>query len=514
MPPKPQKRILVVEDEPAWQRLIKDLIREVGSKIGCTIEVVTTVRFAGALTAIEEAPYDCVTADNKLLDGKRAKALLDCIGRLDHQTPVIVISGAVDPSDVRDFFKDYDIEEFFWKDDFDSGQFKDTLKRLLASGEGRSFQPDLAPFHDFELLIADRQQQSYPVRVIESPAGQAEGLFEMPWKQDDLERTLVEMEEWKTSGRSLVDFGTRLFNALFTDDVRARFAESVGRVARDDAGLRIRLRFDPPELQELPWELLYDPEKREFLVLSKRALVTRYLHVPRPTPPLEVKPPLRLLVVTATPTDWNPLSVKQEVQGIREALQPLVNEELVHLLVAEHITRYSLRQHLLDDAPHILHYIGHGDFDGKQGMLILEDSNGSSDPLEGQILAMLLNGTHVRLAVLNCCLGAKDATADASQFGRKRAALLGVGPALIDAGLGAVVAMQFSADDRAAVVFAQDFYQMIARFRPIDEAVGRAREMVMLHSGAGNRNWATPVLFMRAQDGRLFELTRAEKTES
>ena len=72
-----------------------------------------------------------------------------------------------------------------------------------------------------------------------------------------------------------------------------------------------------------------------------------------------------------------------------------------------------------------------------------------------------------------------------------------------------VVAMQFSADDEAAVVFARDFYEMVTRFKPIDEVVGRAREMVMLHSGTGNRNWATPVLFMRAPDGRLFEATRS-----
>ena len=366
---------------------------------------------------------------------------------------------------------------------------------------------ETALFHDFELLIADRQRRGYPVRVIESPAGQAEGLFKMPWKHDDLQQTLLDMEEWQADEASLVDFGTRLFDALFTGDVRARYSESVG-LAAGDAGLRIRLRLEPPELHELPWELLYDPEKREFLALSKRALVTRYLHVPRPTPPLAVTPPLRLLVVTATPKDWNPLNVEQEVERIGEAVQPLIDRGLVQLRVEEHITRRSLRKRLLDDAPHMLHYIGHGDFDDERGMLILEDSSRLSDPLDGRTLATLLKETPVRLAVLNCCLGAKGAAADARQFGRKRAALLGVGPALVDAGLGAVIAMQFSADDEAAVVFAQDFYEMVSHFKPIDEAVGRAREMVMLHSGTENRDWATPVLFMRAPDGRLFEATR------
>ena len=362
---------------------------------------------------------------------------------------------------------------------------------------------EAALFHDFELLITRREQRGYSVWV-KSPAGDSEGVFKMPWKQYDLEQALMRMEEGDTDEAYLVDFGTELFNALFTDDIRRRYDESVGGTAAA-AGLRIRLRLDPPDLRELPWEMLYDPEKREFLALSKRALITRYLDVPRPTAPLTVPPPFRLLVVAATPEDRNPLSVEQEVQGIREALQPLVKEGLVKLLVEEHITRHLLQKRLQDDAPHMLHYIGHGDFGSEGGMLILEDDKRSSDPLDGQTLATLLKGTPARLAVLNCCLGAKDAAADARQFGRKRAALLGVGPALVDAGLGAVVAMQFSVDDGAAVVFAQDFYEMVTRFKPVDEAVGRAREMVVVHFRTGNRNWATPVLFMRAPDGRLFE---------
>jgi len=129
---KPKKRVLVVEDEPGWQRLIGDLLREVANTLNCEIEVVTAARFAEALNEIGTRPYDCITVDNELLDGKMARVLLDRIAGLDYRVPVIVISGAVDPSDVRDFFKDYQIEEFFWKDNFKPSKFRNTLARLVG----------------------------------------------------------------------------------------------------------------------------------------------------------------------------------------------------------------------------------------------------------------------------------------------------------------------------------------------------------------------------------------------
>ena len=134
---KPKKRVLVVEDDANWWKLIGELLQEVATVLDCEIEVVTAIRFAEALNKIGAKPYDCVTVDNELpdgkRDGKRAKTLLDRIVGLDYRVPVIVISGVVDPGDVRDFFKDYEIEEFFWKNNFKPKQFKQTLARLLAS---------------------------------------------------------------------------------------------------------------------------------------------------------------------------------------------------------------------------------------------------------------------------------------------------------------------------------------------------------------------------------------------
>jgi hypothetical protein len=372
-------------------------------------------------------------------------------------------------------------------------------------------RPAVPLYRDFEILIGDRRGRSYPVQVIASPAGEGESAFKPPFAEDELQAALDRLERYDTDEPFLADFGARLFAALFAGDVRARYAESVGLTGQD-AGLRIRLRLDPPDLQELPWELLRDPEKREFLVLSKRALVTRYLHVPRPTPPLEIEPPLRVLVVVAAPQGQVPLDTDDEVARIRQALRPLLDGGTVEIAVEPHVTKRGLRGCLLDDGPHVLHYVGHGDLDldNDRGVLLLEDEGGGVDPLDGPTLGTLLKGSSVRLAVLNACLSARDSSppvlggAGAPGFRGRRAALLGVGPALVDAGLGAVVAMQFSVADESARVFAGDFYTRLARFEPVDVCVSRAREALLLEVGLDQRDWATPVLFMRAPDGVLF----------
>jgi hypothetical protein len=154
-------------------------------------------------------------------------------------------------------------------------------------------------YSDFEVLIAaQRTGAVYPVTVIESPAGQAEGEFRLPMPARELEALVERIRALDTDEATLTNFGGRLFSALFQADVLSRYAESVGMTS-EGRGLRLRLHVEPAALAALPWELLYDPEKREFVGLSRRALITRYLHVPRPPSPLRVELPLHGQLVVA-----------------------------------------------------------------------------------------------------------------------------------------------------------------------------------------------------------------------
>jgi hypothetical protein len=268
----------------------------------------------------------------------------------------------------------------------------------------------------------------------------------------------------------------------------------------------LRLWFDAPELQALPWELLFDAADDEFLTLSGRALVTRYLSVPRGAPPLDVTPPLCVLVAVASPQGHPALEVDAEVAAVRKALAPARAEGLAQVETLPHARVMTLRQALRDVRPHVLHFAGHGAVGPDGGALVLEDEAGDAALLTARQLRIMLqrSGADVRLAVLNACLTARGEPVEAAAFDAQRRALLGAGPALVRAGLGAVVAMQFSLNDASARLFARDFYDTVARLEPVDLAVSRAREALALEAGTDSRDWATPVLFLRARDGVIF----------
>jgi hypothetical protein len=350
-------------------------------------------------------------------------------------------------------------------------------------------------FDDFDVLIAaDRGDRVYPVTVFKSPAGQADGEFVLPMSDQELEAAMERMQALATDEAILTDFGVRLFSSLFHGDVLSRYAESVG-MTRERKGLRIRLRVVPPELATLPWELLYDPEKHEFLGLSKRALITRYLHVARPPSPLRTELPLCILIVIASPQDMPRLDSESEVARIEKALALPLEHNLVQFDVLQNSTARALRDALLNPY-HILHFIGHGDFEEGVGHLAFEDRWGDTDLVNGRTLGTLLKNTSVQLVVLNACQSAQNI--------QTVRAFTGVGPALVEAGIPAVVAMQFAVGDDSALVFTEDFYEMLSRYLPVDECISHACEGLMLKAGIGSVDWATPILFLRAPDGVIF----------
>ena len=54
------------------------------------------------------------------------------------------------------------------------------------------------------------------------------------------------------------------------------------------------------------------------------------------------------------------------------------------------------------------------------------------------------------------------------------------------------------------LIFMEDFYTIVAARKPIDWAIQSARNAVSQELGLDNREFATPVLYMRAQDGNVF----------
>ena len=133
--------------------------------------------------------------------------------------------------------------------------------------------------------------------------------------------------------------------------------------------------------------------------------------------------------------------------------------------------------------------------DSHESGLILENADSRARLVGGQQLGMMLcDRRSVRLVVLNACATAPTPSEDP---------LAGIATCLMEYGVSAVVAMQFAMTDESALTFADEFYRAVASGDAVDTAVTRARRVLAAQSDV---EWATPALFMRVADGRLFDV--------
>jgi hypothetical protein len=372
---------------------------------------------------------------------------------------------------------------------------------------------------NFDLLI-DSTANGYRARVIEAPAGQAAVDFQLPahLRQQDNRLALVGgairayqfgVPDDAPTLQPLDPhtFGQQLYETVFAGQVGVSLRRSQDLAQQQGAGLRIRLRLTyAPELALLPWEYLYSPEERRFLVLSDYTPLVRYLELGRPAPPLKVTPPLRLLVMISDPTDVSPrLQVEREWEQLQRALAELQGRNGVTLQRIP-ATLSALQRELRRGAYHLFHFIGHGWYDEatSEAGLVLENDQGRGQRINATRLGILLQDHRtLRLALLNACEGARGAQGEP---------FAGVAQHLVQQGLPAVIAMQFPISDRAAIGLAQEFYGALADGLGVDTALNQARKAIYLQNSV--MEWGTPALFSRADDNQLFDVPGEQQTET
>lgn len=370
----------------------------------------------------------------------------------------------------------------------------------------------LIRYMDFDLEIGP-ESGGYRARVLTSPSGQGASATFAPIDQGelgDLFGHVVSMrdairvhEAGPDAGAAGADldrtkrFGGDLFRVLFSGEVGESLRGSLRESARRSLGLRLRLRV-PPDLGDVPWEYLYHQELDRFLCLSAETPIVRYLETSEPPRVVRVQPPLRILVMISSPSDHPPLDVEGEYARLQHALEGPIGRGQVALDRLEQPTMVALHDRLLDSEVHVFHFIGHGGFDPdhQDGVLVLEEPDGTGELVPGDDLGTVLHDHRpLRLAVLNSCEGARGSGKDP---------FAGTAQGLIQQRVPAVIAMQFPISDEAAKTFAEEFYSTIARGYPVDAALGEARKVIYL---GGNRlEWATPVLYMRTANGRIFDV--------
>jgi hypothetical protein len=288
------------------------------------------------------------------------------------------------------------------------------------------------------------------------------------------------------SEKPLRDLGTHLFRALFSGETLEMYRHTLVQGYKLREGVRIRLQFGVPALQELPWEFMYDPEEEGFLSISSWTPVVRYFSAARPASRPSEERPLRLLYVSAMPAGLAPFSEDADRRAIREGLQRLVDRNMLEIDWLTHASRESLQTRLREKCD-IFHFFGYGgrDKDSGQAFVVLEDQAGQRQILGVDQLSVMLQDNDIQLAVLNT----NDSVHSSA--------------ALAKAGVAGVVGWGSAVMDRDAAEFSRIFYSALADGFSVDQAVTEARKGLFLSSPA--LAWGFLHLSTRLPDAVLFD---------
>ncbi|MEM6752143.1 MAG: CHAT domain-containing protein [Cyanobacteria bacterium P01_C01_bin.38] len=420
----------------------------------------------------------------------------------------------------------------------------------------------------FELYLSPRNEKQFKAIVTQS--GEADSSLPFTDSENDWRMTLLRTleiagfnpqyfssheQEWMRSvgilaedrkdfdTNYLVYIGQALYRSLLPEGkVENAFKAAVRLAESKNTQLHIQLRFEDDSskrsrLADYPWELLHDGQ--DFL-LHHQVTFSRYIAHDALPPNLSTFERLNVLLVSSAAFDkelgLQKLS-KKEQQAIYKGLESAHDAGHINLDELEYATVDELRKYFTEhqgkDAPHVVHFDGHGIFAKRcknencrtihkrisathcnkcnselpkaQGYLAFESEGDKPDYVSAKELGALLQQTSfadgsqkpggVALVVLSACQSAMALEGE-SVFN-------GAAQNLINHRIPAVVAMQYSVGVDAATEFAKQFYRSLGQKNSLAVAISQGREAM----GVEGNQWYRPVLYLRWKDnqgGQLF----------
>jgi hypothetical protein len=321
--------------------------------------------------------------------------------------------------------------------------------------------------------------------------------------------------------------GQFLYNAIFPDPIAVGFDDAKREAGRSKAPLRVVLKFEPDgdgndDLASFPWEFLYhppaSPTDREGYFIGAETNLTLSRLLPfgdqRPVLP-KGSPPLNVLFILSTPESLEDkcaislqITVSAEQQADyakdRDALKDFMGQFQVDpsRLVVRNLFKWdstTIERELRDRSYNIVHVVGVCRSRGGSGEVEIALPGAGGCPVwqDAQVLVNLLKQGvgrgHLGLVVLHLCEASRsDYTATFERLA----------PKLVQAGIPAVLAMQYPVPATAARSFTEKFYGFLIEEKEIGQAVQEARQCLLAESG-GDRIFGTPVLYLQSVDGQL-----------
>lgn len=301
------------------------------------------------------------------------------------------------------------------------------------------------------------------------------------------------INERNTNEDRLIRFGKRLYQLIFPGNIHAHFVQTEAVTRQKGLKIRVRLTIEHSDLAALPWEFVYREEHGHYMSLDANTVLTHYLQLAQPITSVRRRTgPLNLLMIVSNPQDLHMLDVAAWRASITD---PLANTDIVFRFVEPFVD--AIYTAVLEQPPDIVQFVGHGVYDQRGYLALVDPKTQRSKVVSDADFANLFLGNSDNLGLV--CLAACE-----SGQGTGTTEFSGVAQRLVQRGIPAVVGMRYSVKISTAAVFFRTFYQAIAAGRPVDWAVQWSRNRVALESGLNQREFATPVLFMRAPDGKVF----------
>jgi hypothetical protein len=347
---------------------------------------------------------------------------------------------------------------------------------------------------DLELNIHRYDEQSYTVDfqfAHSDPQNQADvrlGAGDMAFAAFDL----AQLAECQNT-LDMQAYGQLLTASLFADErLKVAYAQARARAAL----LRVRLAIHPSamELHPLRWETLADPQTGLSLASDQTVFFSRYLSS------LDWRPvhlrsihELRVLAAIADPGGLEKDGLAPiDRAGEQAVLSRGLGDTPFDVLDCASLNRIT--EAMTGQDYDVLYLVAHGKFNRRSSepTLWLDDGQGQAARTPGSQLVTRLRELEHRplLVVLVSCQSAAAGENDV---------LAALGPALAEAGIPAVLAMQGDISVETVTLLMPPLFAQLREDGRIDRALSIARGQVRERP-----DWWMPALFMRMKSGRLW----------
>lgn len=377
-------------------------------------------------------------------------------------------------------------------------------------------------------LIINHTETGYTAKWIDS-GGQESDFFPLtlPLDKEDAEQLRWYLEAYyqfpgagdhvkaQNIEAKLKEWGRALFDSAFgTAEGTNVYRNLMDAIERDGKQGLITLGATDPDVLVQPWEMMRDTKG----VLALRGVtLRRQLQGAKPGVRFNYALPLRILLIVSRPTDVGFIDPRNSIPPVLDACDQLGGQVEVEFCDPPTLARL---EEMISAARktkrpyHIVHFDGHGTYLPKTGVgaLVFENEEAKTDLVTGTRFGDLLARQEVPLVLLEACRGSD--LSDRPVFGS-------LAPALLDSGVGSVVAFSHSVHIRAARIFVERFYKELTTSQSVGSAVQEARAAMLatpdrfLHFGpqaesVNLQDWFIPQLYQIGQDPVLLAPTASQ----